>query len=113
MTSEIEKLRHLTEITQSTLRKYEVRGVFRAIEETPAGRKCYYSEMSIGRMPLEHLYAGVIFVCPKGDRTNGRMQLEVSVRDHTIRVMGSASSADAAELLDEYRKKGYNFTVVL
>lgn len=110
---ELEKIREIADITRSALPSYETRGVFRIIEETPAGRKRHYEERVIGEVPLDYLYAGVLLVCPRGDRTDGRMKLEVSVRDFTIKIDKSASSADAVKLQENYANKGYKFEIFI
>lgn len=109
---EEKKIREIADITRSVLSDYETRGIFRLIEETPVGQKSSYQEREISEIPLNYLYGGVLLVCPRGDRTDGRMKIEISVRDCTIRVDRKASSADAMKLQRLYLKEGYEFEIM-
>lgn len=105
------EIKEIAKIAQLSLPRYEIKGVFRLIEDTPAGRKCSYEERVIDEAPLEYLFAGVMLACPKDNRKNGKINLEISVRDGKIRVAPEASSADAAKLKENLDRKGYYFTI--
>ncbi len=107
----IEILKELSDIAISTLPNYEVRGVFRIVEQTPVGQKCSYQEKKIDEIPLEHLYGEIILVCPRGDKTNGKLNLEISNRDRTIRVKRGTSSREACILSEAYETRKYYFNI--
>jgi len=108
-----ERMGNLIVIAEKALPKYEIRGVFRMIEETPAGNKCKYLETEIGAINLECLFGGILLACPKGDRSNGRYNLEISTRDQSIKVSKYASSSDAQILSDAYKEKGFDFKIIV
>ena len=107
----LERLEKLLNIAASALPLYEVRGVFRLIENTPAGEKVKYLEDKVTQKSLKDLYAGVFLVCPIGDKTNGRTMIEISTRDNTI-FSKMGSSRDASILRDAYRKAEEYFEIV-
>ena len=105
------RIANIAEIARNTLPSYEIRGVFRVVETTPAGDKCKYLERGVGEIPLEHLFGGVLLACPRGDRTNGAVRLEISTRDRRIYVDKNTSSHDAQTLGLALRKRGYDFSI--
>jgi hypothetical protein len=106
------RLRRLADIAYRVLPKYEIRGVFRSVDLTPAGPKVTYAEKKVGDTFYQAPVGGVLLVCPGTDRTNGEVALEISSRDSTIYVLDDRASEDAAALKKALRKRKEKFNIV-
>lgn len=111
MKEETKRLEKLTKLAGSLLPNYEIRGVFRLIENTPAGPKVNYVETDVNDVPIDNLFGGVLLACPKGDRTNGYTMLEISTRDNKI-FTRRGSSRDAILLQEAYLSENEKFELV-
>jgi hypothetical protein len=109
---ELEEIKKIKSIMINSLPQYEIRGVFKIQETTPAGIKCNYVEHKIDSIDLELLYGGIILACAGQDRTTGINRLEVSTRDKTIRVDHNASSRDAKNLEIALLEENLRFKII-
>jgi hypothetical protein len=99
------KLNTLITITKDEVPYLDLRAVYRLIEKTPSGNKCRYLERSVDVFPIENIFGDVLLLCPEGDRTDGKVHLEISSRDNKIITVNPDFKGLAYSLSQTYRQK--------